>query len=172
MMELLHATDTRLGLVTNGERWMLVDAPKGETTGFASWYGNLWFEEPLTLRAFRTLLGVHRFFSAANDETLEAMLAESAKNQQEVTDRLGYQVREAVEEIIRSLDRLDQIEATQAVQYLGSTIRSSNASPWAGKRSSKRSLTPRRPRRSRSSSARTRWSGSSTRCETPSTARC
>src|SRR4051812_15940992 len=113
MMELLHATDTRLGLVTNGEHWMLVDAPKGETTGFASWYGNLWFEEPLTLRAFRTLLGVHRFFSAAADETLEAMLKESASNQQEVTDRLGYQVREAVEEIVRSLDRLDQGEGRQ-----------------------------------------------------------
>jgi len=39
MMELLHATETRLGLVTNGEQWMLVDAPKGETTGFASWRG-------------------------------------------------------------------------------------------------------------------------------------
>ena len=26
MMELLHATDVRLGLVTNGEQWMLVDA--------------------------------------------------------------------------------------------------------------------------------------------------
>ncbi len=57
MMELLHATDNRLGLVTNGEHWMLVDAPKGETTGFASWYANLWLEEPLTLRAFRTLAG-------------------------------------------------------------------------------------------------------------------
>jgi four helix bundle protein len=110
MMELLHATDTRLGLVTNGEQWMLVDAPKGETTGFASWYANLWFEEPLTLRAFRSLLGVHRFFSAADDETVESMLKESASNQQEVTDRLGYQVREAVEVIIRSLDRIDQDE--------------------------------------------------------------
>ena len=58
MMELLHATDVRLGLVTNGEHWMLVDAPKGETTGFASWYATLWLEEPLTLRAFRSLLGV------------------------------------------------------------------------------------------------------------------
>jgi methylase of polypeptide subunit release factors len=108
MMELLHATDVRLGLVTNGERWMLVDAPKGETTGFASWYATLWFEEPLTLRAFRSLLGVRRFFSVPDGETLEAMLAESALRQQEVTDRLGYQVREAVEEIVRSLDQIDQ----------------------------------------------------------------
>ena len=34
MMELLHDTDVRLGLVTNGEQWMLVDAPRNETTGY------------------------------------------------------------------------------------------------------------------------------------------
>src|SRR5208337_3110513 len=93
MMELLHATETRLRLVT--------------------WYATLWFEEPLTLRAFRSLLGVHRFFSVDEKDTLGAMLAESASNQQEVTDRLGYQVREAVEEIIRCLDRFDQDEGLQ-----------------------------------------------------------
>ncbi len=113
MMELLHATDVRLGLVTNGEHWMLVDAPRGETTGFASWYATLWLEEPLTLRAFRSLLGVSRFFSAADADTLEQMLKDSASHQQEVTDRLGYQVREAVEEIIRALDRIDQDEERQ-----------------------------------------------------------
>jgi hypothetical protein len=113
MMELLHATDVRLGLVTNGEHWMLVDAPRGETTGFASWYATLWLEEPLTLRAFRSLLGVSRFFSAADADTLEQMLKDSASHQQEVTVRLGYQVREAVEEIIRALDRIDQDEKRQ-----------------------------------------------------------
>src|SRR5271157_5088887 len=113
MMELLHATDVRLGLITNGEHWMLVDAPKGETTGFASWYATLWLEEPLTLRAFRSLLGVSRFFSAADADTLEQMLKDSASHQQEVTVRLGYQVREAVEEIIRALDRIDQDEKRQ-----------------------------------------------------------
>src|SRR5260370_1208446 len=54
MMELLRHTSVRLGLVTNGERWMLVDAPPNETTGFASWYAALWLEEPLTLLAFRS----------------------------------------------------------------------------------------------------------------------
>src|SRR5271166_2264842 len=116
MMELLHATGTRLGLVTNGEQWMLVDAPKGETTGFASWYATLWFEEPLTLRAFRSLLGVHRFFSVDEDDTLEKILKESASNQQDVTIRLGYQVREAVEETIRCLDRIDQDEGRQLLE--------------------------------------------------------
>ncbi len=108
MMELLHATGVRLGLVTNGEHWMLVDAPKGETTGYASWYAETWLEEPLTLRAFRSLLSVSRFFNVSDDQTLEALLAKSASNQQEVTDQLGYQVRRAVEVLINSLDRADQ----------------------------------------------------------------
>ena len=55
MTELLHATNVRMGLVTNGQRWMLVDAPRNETTGYASWYSTLWLEEPITLRAFRVL---------------------------------------------------------------------------------------------------------------------
>lgn len=49
MMQLLRATEVRLGLVTNGEHWMLVDAPRHETTGFISWYAHLWTEEPLYL---------------------------------------------------------------------------------------------------------------------------
>jgi len=62
MMELLHATEVRLGLGTNGEQWMLAYAPRGETTGFTTWTAGLWFDEPITLRAFRSLLGVPRFF--------------------------------------------------------------------------------------------------------------
>ena len=108
MMELLHATNCRLGLVTNGEHWMLVNAPRDETTGYASWYASLWLEEPLTLRAFRSLLSARRFFSVPENETLESLLKRSVEDQQEVTDQLGYQVREAVELLIQSLDRADQ----------------------------------------------------------------
>ncbi|MBI2953114.1 MAG: restriction endonuclease, partial [Chloroflexi bacterium] len=108
MMTLLHATGTRLGLVTNGERWMLVDAPKGETTGFTSWYAELWLDEPLTLRAFRSLLSVRRFFGVADKESIEALLAASASDQQEVTDQLGYQVRRAVEMLVQAIDLADQ----------------------------------------------------------------
>lgn len=35
LMELLHGANVPLGLVTNGEHWMLVYAPRGETTGYA-----------------------------------------------------------------------------------------------------------------------------------------
>jgi len=108
MMQLLHDTGIRLGLVTNGDHWMLVNAPKNETTGYVSWYANLWLEEPVTLRAFRTLLCADRFFSVPETETLEALLDRSADDQQEVTDQLGYQVRKAVEVLIQALDRADQ----------------------------------------------------------------
>ncbi|HET6467136.1 MAG TPA: hypothetical protein VFG43_02045 [Geminicoccaceae bacterium] len=108
MMELLHATGIPLGLVANGERWMLVHAPRGETTGFASWYASLRSEEPLTLRAFRSLLGVQRLVGVAEAETLGALLAESAQNQQEVTDQLGHQVRRAVEVLVQAIDRIDR----------------------------------------------------------------
>lgn len=108
MMELLHATDVRLGLVTNGQHWLLVNAPRGETTGFISWYANLWLEENITLRAFRSLLSASRFFGVDDSETLEELLKKSVNDQQEVTDQLGYQVRKAVEVLVQALDRIDQ----------------------------------------------------------------
>ncbi|WP_175794799.1 Eco57I restriction-modification methylase domain-containing protein [Burkholderia ambifaria] len=108
MMELLHVADLPLGLVTNGEQWMLVYAPRGETTGYASWFGALWLDEPITLRAFHSLLGVRRFFGVAADSTLLSLLKESASDQQEVTDQLGYQVRQAVEVLVQSFDALNR----------------------------------------------------------------
>jgi hypothetical protein len=107
MTQLCRSTRVRLGLVTNGKRWTLVDAPVGQTVGYASWYADLWFQEPLTLAAFETLLSVRRFFGVAATDTLEAMLDESVAFQEEVTDQLGYQVRRAVEVLIQALDRAD-----------------------------------------------------------------
>lgn len=108
MMELLHATNVRLGLVTNGEQWMLVHAKPGETTSFISWYADLWIKEKVTLQAFVSLLGVYRFFGVDQKNTLEAMMAECADAQHEVTDQLGYQMREAVEILIQAIDRIDR----------------------------------------------------------------
>ena len=108
MTELLHATGARLGLITNGEQWLLVNAPRGETTGLASWYAAVWLDEPITLRAFRSLLGAGRFFNVPDADTLDALLTESASDQTEVTDLLGLQVRTAVEVLVRALDRADK----------------------------------------------------------------
>ena len=105
---LLRATGVRLGIVTNGEQWMLINAPTTGLAGYISWYAELWHEERLTLRAFISLLCLRRFFGVADEDTLEAMLDESANDAQEVTDQLGLQVRHAVEILVRSLDRADQ----------------------------------------------------------------
>ena len=108
MTELLRGTNVSLGLVTNGEQWMLVNAPRGETATFISWYSHLWVEEKITLRAFRSLLGIRRFFGVEEDETLTALLANSKNAQQEITDQLGFQVRKAVEVLVQKIDKLDQ----------------------------------------------------------------
>lgn len=108
MAELCRATTIRLGLVTNGDTWTLVDAPVDGTTGTATWDATLWAEERATLDAFTTLLGVRRFFTVADDETLEALLKQSANAEAEVTDQLGKQVRAAVELLVDAMSRVDR----------------------------------------------------------------
>lgn len=107
MVQLCRSLDCRLGLVTNGERWMLVDAPVGTVTSFSSWYARIWNQEPITLQAFVHLLGIRRFF-VNESEQLPALFDGSLKYQDEVTDALGEQVRRAVEVLIQSLDKVDQ----------------------------------------------------------------
>lgn len=107
MVQLCRSLGCRLGLVTNGERWMLVDAPVGAVTTFASWYARIWSQEPITLQAFVHLLGIRRFF-VNESEQLPALFDRSLKFQDEVTDALGDQVRRAVEVLIQTLDKADQ----------------------------------------------------------------
>ncbi|WP_227656684.1 BREX-1 system adenine-specific DNA-methyltransferase PglX [Aeromonas caviae] len=107
MVQLCRTLGCRLGLITNGERWMIVDAPVGAVTSFASWYARLWSQEPITLQAFVHLLGIRRFF-VDETEQLPALFDSSLKYQDEVTDALGEQVRRAVEVLIQSLDKADQ----------------------------------------------------------------
>lgn len=107
MVQLCRATSCRLGLVTNGERWMLVDAPIGAVTTFASWYARIWSQEPITLQAFVHLLGIRRFF-VDESEQLPAIFDRSLKYQDEVTEALGEQVRRAVEVLIQAFDNADQ----------------------------------------------------------------
>jgi hypothetical protein len=108
MQTLLYGVDAPLGLVTNGEQWMLVYAPRNATAGYVSWYASLWLEEPLTLRAWISLLGAHRLYLAPEESTLAAMLRRSADDQAEVTDQLGYQVRRAVELLVHAIDVADR----------------------------------------------------------------
>lgn len=107
MTEHLTAVGCSLGLVTNGERWRLVSMRPDRAPGFATWLVSMWREERITLQSFRTLLGAHRFFSVPDEDTLIGLLDRSAQDQSEITTKLGNQTLEAVEILIRTIDRLD-----------------------------------------------------------------
>ena len=107
MTLLCRANACRVGLVTNGEQWMLVNAPIGGTSGYASWFARLWWQEPVTFRAFVSLLGVRRFFGPL-EETIGQLLERSLLFQGEITDTLGEQVRHAIEVLIQALARADE----------------------------------------------------------------
>lgn len=106
MAVLCRSHAVRLGVITDGERWMLVNAPVGGTSSDASWYARLWFQEPVTLKAFQSLWSVRRCFGPS-DETLEALLDSSLEHHEEITDTLGEQVRRAVEVLVQCLDKAD-----------------------------------------------------------------
>lgn len=107
MTLLCRAHGVRVGIVTNGESWVLVNAPTDSPSGQATWHARYWFQEPATLKAFQSLLGVRRCFGPTT-ETLETLLDESLKHQEEVTDTLGEQVRRATEVLIQALDKADE----------------------------------------------------------------
>ncbi len=120
MAELLHATRVPLGLVTNGERFTLVYAEPGQPTGFADFHAELWFDERLTLRAFRDFLSAGALFNRPPEQTLDALYRRSLENQQEVSTTLGRQVRRAVEMFVAALDRADRESGRALLQGVAS----------------------------------------------------
>lgn len=106
MINLCKATGVRVGMVTNGDDWSLVSTPADGSTSIGTWHARFWQQEPLTFRAFISLLGVRRFFGP-KDGTLETLFAESLEHQGGVTETLGEQVRTAIEVLVQALDRAD-----------------------------------------------------------------
>jgi hypothetical protein len=107
MRRLLLGTGVQSGVVTNGEELMLVHAPPGRTATFATWNVPLLVEERDTLRALQSLLGSRRVLAAAPGERLDDLLARSADDEREVTDRLGDQARRSVEILVGAFDASD-----------------------------------------------------------------
>jgi hypothetical protein len=107
MKLLCRSQKLRVGLVTNGEQWALVNAPVDDTSGHTIWHARLWWLEPVTYRAFVTLLGMRRFFGKPEDR-IEGLLERSSKAHHEVTGTLGEQVRRAVEVLVQALGRADE----------------------------------------------------------------
>jgi hypothetical protein len=107
MVALLRGAGCPLGLVTNGEAWTLVHAPEGAVASHATWYARMFGLERETLRAFASLLGIRRFTGPESDR-LPSLFKRSLQHQGDVTEALGDQVAQAIEVLMRALDRADQ----------------------------------------------------------------
>jgi hypothetical protein len=102
---LLRKHQVPLGLVTDGRWWALVWAPPEGVTSVAVWDAALWLEERETLAAFRCLLERRRFLGVPDAETLPALLSAGLEQQEEITEGLGRQVRQAVEMLVEAIGR-------------------------------------------------------------------
>ncbi|MEV5775836.1 DNA methyltransferase [Streptomyces antimycoticus] len=98
-----------LGLVTDGRWWSLVWAPPGGVTTSATFDTIAWNERAdlVAVRAWVSLLRRGRFFGRPEDELLPALLRESLEGQEDVTEALGIQVRQAVELLVDSIGRAE-----------------------------------------------------------------
>ncbi|MGI8661282.1 MAG: hypothetical protein ACR2LH_09695, partial [Thermoleophilaceae bacterium] len=101
LVELLRATGTPLGLLTNGRQLRLVHAGP-DYDAWAEWDAAAWFDETegrATLAGLRLLLGGREGL-----ETLIAAIADSRSRQGELAQVLGEQVRRGVELILSATD--------------------------------------------------------------------
>ncbi|WP_446209802.1 Eco57I restriction-modification methylase domain-containing protein [Micromonospora sp. IBSANI012] len=98
-----------LGLVTDGRWWTLVWAPRGGVTTTAVFDAVAWPEaaERDVVRAFVSMLSRHRFFGVPDAERLVPLLRASLGSQEEITEALGVQVRQAVELLVAAMGRTD-----------------------------------------------------------------
>jgi len=98
-----------LGLATDGRWWALVWAPRGGVTTTAVFDAVAWPEsaERDVVRAFVSLLCRRRFFGVQDEETLVPLLRRSLDSQEEITEALGVQVRQAVELLVAAIGRVD-----------------------------------------------------------------
>ncbi|MFD7261387.1 Eco57I restriction-modification methylase domain-containing protein [Streptomyces sp. NPDC059874] len=112
MAHLCRHHGVELGLVTDGRWWTLVWAPRGGVTTSALFDTVAWTEpvERVVVRAFLSLLSRRRFFAVEDAETLLPLLKESLDSQEDVTDALGVQVRQAVELLVEAIGRADVTE--------------------------------------------------------------
>jgi hypothetical protein len=113
---LLRARNVPVGITTDGRWWALVWAPQKGATGAAIWDASLFGEEAASFQALVALLHRERFINEQPKNTLPALFAESLERQEVVTETLGKQVREAVELLVTTLDRLDRESGHQLLK--------------------------------------------------------
>jgi hypothetical protein len=118
LAQLCRARGVELGLATNGRWWALVWAPAGGVTTVAVFDSISWPDssERVVVRAFISLLQRRRWFAVPEARQLQALLRESLKHQEDITEALGVQVRQAVELLVAAFARSDVPAETSAAE--------------------------------------------------------
>ena len=109
MERLLRETRVPAGLLFNGKRLRLVSAPRGESSGSMDFVVDEMAEtagRPL-LAALRLLLNQPRLLSLPKTERLPALLTESRKYQNEVSEKLAVQVLHGLYDLLRGIQAAD-----------------------------------------------------------------
>ena len=105
MERLLRQTGVPAGLLCNGRSFRLVSAPRGESSGWL----DLQVADMVTtagrpiVAAMRLLLSQTRLLSLPRDKRFAALLADSRRFQNEVSERLAEQVLHALYELLRGV---------------------------------------------------------------------
>ena len=105
MERLLRQTGVPAGLLFNGRSLRLVSAPRGESSGWL----DLHVADMVTtagrpmVAALRLLLSETRLLSLPREKRLAALLDDSRKYQNEVSERLAEQVLHALYELVRGM---------------------------------------------------------------------
>jgi len=103
MERLLRETHVSAGLLFNGRALRLVSAPRGESSGWADFHVVDMLQtsgRPIS-SALRLLLSQPRLLSLSRHQRFAALLADSRKFQNEVSERLSEQVLHALYELLR-----------------------------------------------------------------------
>ena len=103
MERLLRETGTPAGLLFNGRTLRLISTPKGENSGWLEFRVDDMLQtagRPIST-AMRELLGQSRLLGVPRDRRLAALLENSRKYQNEVSERLAGQVLHALYELLR-----------------------------------------------------------------------
>ena len=109
MERLLRKTRIPAGVLFNSKRLRLVSAPYGESSGFMDFVLDELAEtagRPL-VAALRLLLGQERLLSLPTNERLPALLSDSRKYQNEVSERLADQVLHGLYDLLRGIQAAD-----------------------------------------------------------------
>jgi N-6 DNA Methylase len=105
MERLLRETGVSAGLICNGRRLRLLSAPRGESSGWLDFHVRAMIQtagRPICT-AMRLLLGQQRLLLKPSGQRLVALLRDSRKFQNEVSEKLAEQVLHALYELLRGL---------------------------------------------------------------------